>query len=137
MCLRLCRSGDGRRRFPAEEPAECGGEFGGRVLLDEVPCAGQQMQPGTGDGGGEPPGVADGEPGVLGAPADEDGQVEAAVAVLDLVGPALVVLGDLPVERGLARLVQPGFGQPFQDVGPQSGAADGGDVLPYQRAVQE
>jgi hypothetical protein len=70
-----------------------------------VGCAGDQLKVRAGNAVGEFAALGGGNPGVVGAPEDPGRDGDVAVAVLDLVGVALVGLGDLPVEGGLAGLV--------------------------------
>ena len=98
-------------------------------VLDEV-------QSRTRDELREPVRPVDRDPGVLGAPDDLHGQVEGRVQRLDLVGVALVGLGDLPVERRLAGGAEPGPDEQVEVVGAERSVGRPGDVRADERLVQ-
>src|SRR2546430_9122933 len=81
----------------------------GRVLLEEVPGFGDELQLRLRDPRMEPVRRLHRYPSVRLAPEDEDRSAYLAVERLDLVGEALVGLGDLAVERILSSSSQPGL----------------------------
>ena len=100
------------------------------------PALGTRSSRGAGDQRGEPVRAVDRDPGVLGAPHDLHGQVERRVQRLDLVGVALVGLGDLPVERRSTGVAQPWRGEHVQVRGPERAVRGAGDVRAHERLVQ-
>src|SRR3990170_4500631 len=77
-----------------------------------------------------------GEPGIVRSPADEDGNRDRPVAILDLIGVPLFRLGDLAVMGWLARGAEPWFNEPVEDVVRETRAARLGHVRAYERRME-
>src|SRR5439155_20344155 len=92
----------------AEEASEVVRHGAGRVVLEEVPRTGNDLELGARDHGVEPAPALDRDPFVLLAPEDQHRGADASVERFDLVGVALVRLRDLTVERVMYFGAEPG-----------------------------
>src|SRR5688500_15565177 len=100
----------------------------GSVLLDQVTRAIDALEACVGDGCGELLTHRPGEPGIVRSPADEDGNRDRPIAILDLIGVPLFRLGDLAVIGRLTVLPEPWFEELVEDAIRQTRAARLGGV---------
>lgn len=82
-------------------------QLDGSVLLDEVTCVIDELDSASRDQMVELSSLIDGYPPVCSSPDDQRRHTDLGVERFDLVGVALIGLGDLPVERGLSFRTQP------------------------------
>ena len=98
-------------------------------------ASGEDLQPSARYAPGQLAPARDGQPGIGLAPDDERGNGDLAVERLDLVGIALVALGDLAIEGRLARGAKPGSDERAFDVGSERSGLSGRDVGPQDALV--
>jgi hypothetical protein len=106
------------------------------IFLDEMAGRVDEVESAASDETVESVRLVDWYPGVRGSPHDQGGNLDVGVEGFDLVGVALVSLGDLSVERRLPDGSEPGRYQRLVDIGSKSLMAGTGDVLAHERLVQ-